>query len=199
LASTAGAAQCSVGGDVRLHQRFPFLLPDGFGLSAQQFSLCFAVNALGIIGFTVTGRVLLRRYRPARLLVVSLAQAGLGAIVLLAAVVAGWGLRPVLAGLFVMLSAVGLALPNSAALAMDLHRPIAGAAAGVFGLAQYATGARVRPSSSASATGPSEQRWPSPRCWLSRWVGPGPPSPDDECRTRTMSIPKTDDTTGGRR
>jgi len=118
----------------------PFLLQDGFGLSAQQFSLCFAVNALGIIGFTVLGRVLLRRYRPAKLLVVSLVQAGFGAIVLLGSVLAGWGLWPVLAGLFVMVSAVGLALPNSSALAMDLHRPIAGAASGVFGLAQYATG-----------------------------------------------------------
>ena len=118
----------------------PFLLQDGFGLSAQQFSLCFAINALGIIGMTVLGRALLRRCQPTQLLVAALVQAGFGALVLLGAVVAGWGLWPVLAGLFVMVSAVGLALPNSSALAMDLHRPVAGAASGVFGLSQYATG-----------------------------------------------------------
>ncbi len=39
----------------------PFVLQDRFGLSAQWFSACFALNALGIILATQLGRLLLRR------------------------------------------------------------------------------------------------------------------------------------------
>ncbi len=123
----------------------PFLLQDGFGLSAQWFSACFALNALGIVAATQVGRMLLHRTTSFALLSWGVGQALVGAVLLLVTVLAGWGLVMVLVSLFVMVSSVGLALPHSSAIAMDRHRRIAGAASALFGLAQFALGAVTAP------------------------------------------------------
>ncbi len=123
----------------------PFMLQDGFGLTAQQFSLCFASNAAGIIAATWVGRALLRRTDSVRILRLGIVQACAGALVLFVAVTAGLGLWPVLVGFFVMVSAVGFALPHASALAMDRHRETAGAASALFGLAQFALAAVAAP------------------------------------------------------
>ena len=123
----------------------PFLLQDGFGLSAQWFSLCFALNAVGIVAATQVGRMLLHRTTSFVLLSWGVGQALVGAVLLLVTVLVGWGLGMVLVSLFVMVSAVGLALPQSSAIAMDRHRRIAGAASALFGLAQFALGAVTAP------------------------------------------------------
>lgn len=124
----------------------PFLLQDGFGLTPQQFSFCFAANAVGIVLFGNISRVLLRRgAAPARLLTYGVGQAGVGAVVLLVAVLTGSALPVVLIALWVMVSAVGITLPNASALVMDRHRGIAGAASAMFGLAQYTTAAITTP------------------------------------------------------
>ena len=104
----------------------PFLLQDGFGLSAQWFSACFALNALGIVAATQIGRMLLHRTTSFALLSWGVGQALVGAVLLLVTVLVGWGLAMVLVSLFVMVSSVGLALPHSSAIAMDRHRRIAG-------------------------------------------------------------------------
>lgn len=124
----------------------PFLLQNGFGLTPQQFSFCFAANAVGIIIFGNLSRVLLRRgAAPKRLLSYGVGQAAVGAVVLLVAVLTGAALPVVLVALWVMVSAVGITLPNASALVMDRHRGIAGAASAVFGLAQYTTAAITTP------------------------------------------------------
>ncbi len=124
----------------------PFLLQDGFHLSPQQFSFCFAANAAGIVLAGQTSRILLRRgVQSVRLLAYGVGQAGVGAVVLLVALTAGLALPFVLVGLWVMVSSVGIALPNASALVMDRHRSIAGAASAVFGLAQYATATVTTP------------------------------------------------------
>ncbi len=119
----------------------PFLLQDGFGVSPQWFSACFALNALGIILATVAGRILLRWRTSWFLLCWGVLQALAGAISLTATVLAGWGLVMVLVSLFVMVSAVGFALPHASAIAMDRHRRIAGSASALLGLTQFALGA----------------------------------------------------------
>ena len=123
----------------------PFLLQDGFGLSAAQFSFCFGANALGIVALSQLGRVLLRRFTPADLLTWAVGQCVVGAVGLSLALTLRWGLFPVLAALFVMVSAVGLALPFASVLAMDRHREIAGAASALLGTLQYALGAITAP------------------------------------------------------
>ncbi len=123
----------------------PFLLRTGFGLSPQAFSVCFATNAVGIVITTQLGRRLLVRTSAARVLTLGVAQAIVGAVALLAVTLVGAGLVAVLIALFVMVSAVGFALPFSSAIAMDRHRRIAGTASALVGLAQYAFGALTAP------------------------------------------------------
>ena len=119
----------------------PFLLQDGFGLSPQVFSLCFAANALGIVLMSNLGRVLLRRTTALVLLRWGVGQCAVGAAVLAVVLLAGWGLPFVLGSLFVMVSSVGFALTYASVLAMDRHRGIAGSASALLGAAQYAFGA----------------------------------------------------------
>ena len=124
----------------------PFLLQNGFGLTETQFSLCFAGNALGIVTMSQLGRLLVGRgFRPVTLLTWSGWQCLAGAGLLTLALTGRWGLSFVLAGLFVMVSAVGFALPFSAALAMDRHRQVAGSASALIGTLQYAIGAVTAP------------------------------------------------------
>jgi DHA1 family bicyclomycin/chloramphenicol resistance-like MFS transporter len=123
----------------------PFVLQDRFGLSAQWFSACFALNALGIIVATQVSRILLRRVSSLTLLTIGVGQSVVGAALLAVTVVAGWGLPMVLVSLFVMVSAVGFALPNASAIAMDRHRRIAGSASALLGLTQFALGAITAP------------------------------------------------------
>ncbi len=119
----------------------PFLLQDGFGVSPQWFSACFALNAFGIVLATVIGRILLRWTSSWFLLCWGVGQGLVGAGLLTVTVLAGWGLAMVLLSLFVMVSAVGFALPHASALAMDRHRGIAGSASALLGLTQFALGA----------------------------------------------------------
>ena len=119
----------------------PFLLQDGFGLSPQVFSLCFALNAFGIVAMSQLGRVLLRRTTALVLLQWGVWQCVVGAALLSVALLGGMGLPVVLAGLFVMVSSVGFALTYASVLAMDLYRTIAGSASALIGVFQYALGA----------------------------------------------------------
>ncbi len=119
----------------------PFLLQDGFGVSPQWFSACFALNAIGIVLATVIGRILLRWTTSWVLLCGGVLQALIGAVLLTVTVLAGWSLAMVLVSLFVLVSAIGFALPHASAIAMDRHRRIAGSASALLGLTQFALGA----------------------------------------------------------
>jgi len=123
----------------------PFVLQDGFGLSPQWFSACFALNAIGIIIATQIGRMLLSRTTSFALLAWGVGQSLVGAVLLTVTVFAGWGLPMVLVSLFILVSAVGFALPHASAIAMDRHRDIAGSASALLGLAQFALGAVTAP------------------------------------------------------
>ncbi len=119
----------------------PFLLQDGFGLSPQAFSFCFAVNAFGIVAMSQLSRMLLQRTTSVVLLKWGVWQCAVGAGLLAVALLGGMTLPFVLVALFVMVSSVGFALPHASVLAMDLHRKIAGSASALLGAAQYAFGA----------------------------------------------------------
>ena len=97
LARDRGYVGCVLAGSMVTAAMFgyisasPFLLQDRFGLSAQWFSACFALNALGIIGATQLGRLLLRRISSLALLTVGVVQALVGAVLLAVTVFAGVG------------------------------------------------------------------------------------------------------------
>jgi len=122
-----------------------FVLQKIHGLSPQGFSLAFAVNSLGIMAVGQLAARLARRHPPATLLAAGLIQNLVGAAIVLAATVGGFGLLPLLVGLFVMVSAIGMTMPTSAAIALAEYPDRAGAAASLMGLAQYVCGAVAAP------------------------------------------------------
>jgi DHA1 family bicyclomycin/chloramphenicol resistance-like MFS transporter len=123
-----------------------FVYQGEFGLNQQQFGFLFGAGAAWLIAATQLNPVLLRRFEPAQVLVAGTivgAVAG-GLLVVLAAAGIG-GLAGVVAPLWVMLFACGLALPNAPALALTRHGDAAGTAAALLGAIQFGIGALVSP------------------------------------------------------
>lgn len=125
----------------------PFVLEDIHGLSKQEFSFVFGANALGIMIVGQIGGRLVGRLSPARLLGAGLAMSFGGSAVLLVAT-AGFGgdLPGTLLGLFLMVSAIGLIMPQVTALALSGYAPsVAGAASAMIGTGQFLLGAVFAP------------------------------------------------------
>lgn len=123
-----------------------FVLQEQYGLDAQQFGLVFALGAVALIGATQLNVVLLRRWSTARLLTAATGLAVVFALVLLATSVSGaGGLLGVLLPLWAVLGAVGLALPNTPALALARHPEASGTAAALLGATQFGVAALVAP------------------------------------------------------
>jgi MFS transporter, DHA1 family, multidrug resistance protein len=123
----------------------PFVLQDIHGVSPQVFSLVFATNAVGIMIASQTSRALVGRYGPRALLGAGVRIAVVGGVGVLVSVLAGLGLAGLLPSLFVMVSSVGVVLPNAAALALADHPRTAGSASALLGLTQFAAGALAAP------------------------------------------------------
>jgi DHA1 family bicyclomycin/chloramphenicol resistance-like MFS transporter len=132
----------------------PFVLQNRYGLDERQFGLAFGAGAVGLIAATQLNVWLLRRYPPQRLLVAALMAGSVAgsALVVFAATGVG-GLAAVLAALWIVLAAAGLAMPNSAALAMTRHGEAAGTAAALMGAAQFGIGAVAAPAVGLLGTG----------------------------------------------
>jgi MFS transporter, DHA1 family, multidrug resistance protein len=125
----------------------PFVLEDIHGLSSQMFSVVFGVNALGIMVLGHFGGRLVGRVSPERLLGAGLAVSMTGGLLLLLATVALHGaLLGTLAGLFLVVSSIGLIMPQVTALALAGYEPaVAGAASAMIGTGQYLFGALAAP------------------------------------------------------
>ncbi len=134
-----GAMFCYIAGS-------PFVLEDIYGISPQLFSAVFAVNACGIVAASQLGRRLLRSFPPRALLYSGLTASAAGGVALLCAVaVGGLGVWSVLVPLFVVVSAVGIVMPNATALAMQDHPEVAGSASALVGMLQFVVGALLAP------------------------------------------------------
>ncbi|WP_344663791.1 Bcr/CflA family multidrug efflux MFS transporter [Catenulispora yoronensis] len=125
----------------------PFVLEDIHGLTKQEFSYVFGTNALGIMIAGQVGGRLVGRIPSARILGSGLALSLTGSTVLLAAtVLAGGNLAGTLLGLFLMVSAIGLIMPQITALALSGYAPaVAGAASAMIGTGQFLLGAVFAP------------------------------------------------------
>lgn len=118
-----------------------FVLQDSYGLSAQQFSVVFGVNGLGIVLFgQVNGWLVGRVADEHTLLRVSLAVAALGSAGVLACAVTGLPLPVLLACLFLVVSMLGIVLANATSLALAGHGSAAGSASSLQGLLQFLVG-----------------------------------------------------------
>ncbi|MEV4581559.1 multidrug effflux MFS transporter [Nonomuraea jabiensis] len=122
-----------------------FVLQDGYGMSAQLFSVIFAVNSLGIVLAGRLNSLGTRRLSARALLGIGIGVGLTGGLISLAAAVIGWGAPGLLPGLFLVVSSLGVIMPNATALALEPHGRRAGSASAFLGTAQFLIGAAVPP------------------------------------------------------
>ncbi len=127
----------------------PFVIQEIYGASPQTFSLLFGLNSVGLVvvgqinGKVLVGRVSLDRVLGVGLAIVILAAA---ALLLMSLDVFGEvGLVPVAAALFVLMSAMGVTLPNTQALALLRTKHAAGSASALLGTSSFLIGAIASP------------------------------------------------------
>ncbi|MET8681798.1 Bcr/CflA family multidrug efflux MFS transporter [Streptomyces sp. NPDC004647] len=127
----------------------PFVVQEIYGASPQTFSLLFGLNSIGLIaagqlnGQVLVGRVSLDKVLFAGLAIITIAAV---ALLLMASGVFGEvGLAPVAGGLFVLMSAMGLTLPNTNAQALMRTPHAAGSASALLGTSSFLVGAVASP------------------------------------------------------
>lgn len=130
-----------------------FVLQDIHGLTPQQYSLVFGVNAAGlVITAQVSGRIV-HRTGPRPLLALGLAACAVGSLAVLVSVLWHAGLAALLVSLFVLVTSIGLVMPNAAALALQDHGANAGSAAALLGFTQFLFGGSLAPLAGVGGTG----------------------------------------------
>jgi DHA1 family bicyclomycin/chloramphenicol resistance-like MFS transporter len=122
-----------------------FVLQGRYGVTAQEFSVIFAVNSVGIVLAGNLNRMAVGRFSPPRLLAGGICGGLAGAVVAAAAALCGWGLPGLLPGLFLVTTVAGFIMPNATAMSMNRHGDLAGSASGLLGVLQFAVGAVVPP------------------------------------------------------
>ncbi|MFI1399210.1 multidrug effflux MFS transporter [Streptomyces sp. NPDC020681] len=127
----------------------PFVVQEIYGASPQTFSLLFGLNSIGLIavgqinGKVLVGRVSLDKSLGFGLLVIVLAATAL--LLLTSGVFGDASLSAVAAGLFVLMSAMGLVMPNTNALALLRTPHAAGSASALIGTSAFLIGAVASP------------------------------------------------------
>ncbi|MDG5804264.1 Bcr/CflA family efflux MFS transporter [Streptomyces ossamyceticus] len=127
----------------------PFVIQEIYGASPQTFSILFGVNSVGlVIVGQINGKVLVGRVRLDKVFAVGLTVIMLAATALLLMSLGAFGevgLAPVAAALFVLMSAMGVTLPNTQALALMRVRHAAGSASALLGTSSFLIGAIASP------------------------------------------------------
>ncbi|WP_186319213.1 multidrug effflux MFS transporter [Streptomyces sp. SAJ15] len=126
-----------------------FVIQEIYGASPQTFSLLFGLNSVGLVAFgqlngkVLVGRVNLDRVVTAGLAIITLAAGAL--LVMVSGVFGRPGLALVAGALFVLMSAMGLVLPNTNAQALQRAGHAAGSASALLGTASFLVGAIASP------------------------------------------------------
>jgi DHA1 family bicyclomycin/chloramphenicol resistance-like MFS transporter len=119
-----------------------FVYINHFGLSQTQFSLLFALNAIGFFGFSQLTGVLGKRFGLVAVVRIAVAGFAAATIVNAALIIAGVESLPLIViCLFVGNAFLGLVLPMTAVLSLEPHGAIAGTASALLGSIQMITGA----------------------------------------------------------
>ena len=121
-----------------------FIYIDHFGLSPTQYSLAFAINAIGFIGTSQFSTRLAARFGVSRVVLTAVACYTAMSVLLFATTAAGvTGLAVLITLLFLAFAGLGLVIPATMVLAMEDHGPIAGMASALAGTLQMLTGAAI--------------------------------------------------------
>ncbi|MGW7792183.1 multidrug effflux MFS transporter [Streptomyces tricolor] len=127
----------------------PFVIQEIYGASPQTFSLLFGLNSVGlVIAGQINGKVLVGRVSLDKVLGTGLAVIVLAATALLlmaSGALGEVGLAPIAAALFVLMSAMGITLPNAQTLALLRTRHAAGSASALLGTSSFLVGATASP------------------------------------------------------
>lgn len=124
----------------------PFVLREGFGLSATQFALVFAINGVGLVTGAQINAALVRRFAPIQIIRTALPVSFVLTLVLLVLALTGaGGLPALLVALFLILSLVSFTPPNASAIALSRHGERAGTAAAFIGALQAGVAGVVSP------------------------------------------------------
>ncbi|MEU6976467.1 MULTISPECIES: Bcr/CflA family multidrug efflux MFS transporter [unclassified Streptomyces] len=127
----------------------PFVVQEIYGASPQTFSLLFGLNSVGLVAVgQINGRLLVGRVSLDKVLGWGLGIILLASVALLlmtTGVFGEPGLAAVAAGLFVLMSAMGLALPNTQAQALMRTPHAAGSASALLGTSSFLIGAVASP------------------------------------------------------
>ncbi|MER7401037.1 multidrug effflux MFS transporter [Streptomyces sp. NPDC000070] len=127
----------------------PFVIQEIYGASPQTFSLLFGVNSVGLVLVgQINGKVLVGRVSLDRVLGIGLTIVIAAATALLLMSLGVFGevpLAPVAVALFVLMSAMGITLPNTQALALMRTKHAAGSASALLGTSSFLIGAIASP------------------------------------------------------
>ncbi|WP_281659043.1 multidrug effflux MFS transporter [Halobacillus sp. Cin3] len=122
-----------------------FVLQEVYALSAQQFSLVFAVNGLGLVAATQVTGWLSRKISGTALFRYGLIQAFTGGILLVGAALAEAPVVLLCFTLFLAVTSVGIVNTTVFSLAMEDQAEQAGSASALLGLLPFLLGAIVSP------------------------------------------------------
>ncbi|MEU8540815.1 multidrug effflux MFS transporter [Streptomyces sp. NPDC048717] len=127
----------------------PFVIQEIYGASPQTFSLLFGINSVGLVVVgQINGKLLVGRVSLDKVLGIGLTVMLCGALALLvmtSGVFGDPGLVPVSAGLFVLMSSMGLVMPNTNAQALMRAPHAAGSASALLGTSSFLIGAVASP------------------------------------------------------
>ncbi|WP_240687359.1 multidrug effflux MFS transporter [Amycolatopsis suaedae] len=124
----------------------PFALQEVYGLSPQQYSVVFGVNSLGLVLLgQLNGRIVGRLAGERTLLRTGLLLATAGGAGVVVTAAAGAPMLGVLVPLFVVISSIGMVMPNASSLALAEHGHHAGAASALLGVLQFVVGGLAAP------------------------------------------------------
>lgn len=123
----------------------PFVLQTIYGLSAKAFSLCFAVNGLGIMLFAQLTGHFTGKFSEKQILVFGLNLSLLCSAVLLAMSILQTSILFILVPLFIIVSCIGITTTASFSLAIQRQPNSAGSASGLLGIVSFIFGAIASP------------------------------------------------------
>ncbi|WP_439377701.1 multidrug effflux MFS transporter [Amycolatopsis lexingtonensis] len=122
-----------------------FALQGVYGLSPQAYSVVFGVNGVGIVlAGQLNGR-LVGRVSERALLSSGLLLGVAGGASVLASAFFRAPLAVLLVSLFLLVSSIGLVMPNASSLALASHARSAGSASALLGVLQFVVGAAATP------------------------------------------------------